>query len=69
MKPTAPDCFWHLTLNTGHTRKSYRHEVSDQALDSMRTRGLFAPQAELPIPGMYKVKTTIDRGGARIHHI
>ena len=30
--PKKPDGSWHLTLNTGHTRKSYRSEVEDSTL-------------------------------------
>ena len=32
MKQAKPEWFWHLTLNAGYTRKSYRSEVEDSAL-------------------------------------
>ena len=59
-----PDWFWHLTLNTGHTRKSYRSEVGDEALAAMRAMGLLEPEADLPVAPSYRLKTTTDEGGA-----
>jgi len=59
-----PEWFWHLKLHTGDTRKSYRREVGDDSLAAMRQMDLLKPRAELPIPGAYKVQTTIDVDGA-----
>jgi hypothetical protein len=56
------DWFWHLTLNTADTRKSYRREVDDASLESMRQMGLINPEADL-FPG-YRVKTSVDAGCA-----
>ena len=59
-----PEWFWHLTLSTGDTRKSYRHEVSDDAIAAMRGMNLLKPKAELLVAGGYRFQTTIDKGGA-----
>lgn len=59
-----PDWFWHLTLNTGETRKSYRNEVSNDVIAAMRDMDLIKPHADLPIPGAYKLDTTLDQGAA-----
>jgi len=59
-----PDWFWHLTLNTGDRRKSYRNEVSNDVIAAMRDMDLIKPHADLPIPGAYKLDTTLDQGAA-----
>jgi len=60
-----PEWFWHLTLNTGDTRKLYRHEVSDDVIAAMRNMDLLKPHADLPIEDEgYKLDTTLDQGGA-----
>jgi hypothetical protein len=58
-----PDWIWHLTLNTSDTRKSYRSEVSDDSIESMREMRLLESEARLPFPG-YTMKTTIEDKGA-----
>jgi hypothetical protein len=60
---TSQDWFWHLTLNTGHTRKSHRSEVPDLSLQVLYRKGFLNPRANLPVPGDYHVETTIDDGG------
>jgi hypothetical protein len=59
-----PEWVWHMTLNTGNTRKSYRGEVSDDVLAAMRQMDLLKSRAKLPIAGGYQLQTTIDQGGA-----
>ena len=59
-----PKWFWHLTLNTGDTRKSYRREVGDDSIAAMREMDLLKPESELPIGVGYKINTTLDEGGA-----
>jgi len=56
--------FWHLTLNTGDTRKSYRREVGDASIAAMRGMDLLKPESELPIGVGYKINTTLNEGGA-----
>jgi hypothetical protein len=59
-----PDWFWHLTLNTADTRKSYRSEVGADALEAMQKMGLLEPEVHLPVGHGYHLKTTTDEGGA-----
>ena len=60
-----PEWFWYLTLNVGDTRKSYRNEVSDDVIATMRNMDLLKPHVDLPIAdGGYKLDTTLDQGGA-----
>src|SRR6516162_3346903 len=62
-----PEWFWHLTLNVGDTRKSYRNEVSDDVIATMRNMDLLKPHVDLPIAdGGYKLDTTLDQGGVAL---
>jgi hypothetical protein len=40
MAVVIPDYLWHLTINTGDTRRSYRSEVANETLAAMRQAGM-----------------------------
>jgi hypothetical protein len=59
----------HVTITTGHVRRSYRDEVSDEALVACRE---ILARAESDVPGQpgYRVRVTRSRGCmvATVHH-
>jgi len=48
---------WHVTLQTGHTRRSYRHEVADDVVQVCRDLLARALREPAEIPGMSLLMT------------
>lgn len=60
-----PDSFWHLTLNTGRCRKSFRSDVSESNLSAMSQMNLLNSQAEFFIGDeRYRVEANVDVFGS-----
>jgi len=60
LRPSAEQSeryLWHVTLSTGHTRKSFRHEVADDVIEVCRGLLARALRGPTPIPGMPVVMT------------
>ena len=68
--PLSEPFLYHLTLNTGHLRRSPRHEVGEaviRALAPMVAEAVAHPGAPVPMPGEFSmpgVTITLDQGAA-----